>query len=188
VATETQQQTQFPTQVGIAPSPQEISQSSIVEGALNRVLRLVARKIGLETPGQVVAQLNAGQPEPRRAFRHELAREAAVYLGTLDKHVKAVYMAEYDASPEDMAFAEEQSLTPVHLILWVTRKTAALTAAATALDRALLESYRAWVGPNAPGYLVDVQLVDDHEVTNRKGYGAVLTSIHMPPLRIWSAR
>jgi hypothetical protein len=165
----------------------DVAPSSIVEGALGRIVRLATPKVGLETPVKFIELLQAGDRDMRRAFRHELAREAAVYLGTLDKNVKAVYMAEYDASPEDVDFEQEGRLTPVNLIVWVTRKTAALDAAVTALDRALVESYDEQISPEHPKFLVDAQMVDDHDVANRKGYGAMLTSIHMPPLELWRA-
>lgn len=172
----------------ITAGEQAAAPSSVVEGSLGRIVRLMAPKVGLDSPAKVVERLKAGDRDVRRAFRQELAREAAVYLGTLDRNVKAVYMAEYDASPEDVAFVDEDLLAPVNLILWVTRKTAALNAAATALDRALVEAYEENIGPDHPKFFLDVQFVDDHDVANRKGYGALLTSIHMPPLEIWRAR
>jgi len=171
-----------------APAQAQVAPTSIMEGSLNRALELCARRLGLEQVSTVIERLKAGDREVRSQFRLELAREAAVCLGSLDKNVKAVYMAEYDALPEDLAFADQEWNTPINLIVWVTRKTAALNAAAAALDRALIESYGEQIGPDHPTYLVDVQTVDDHDVTNRKGYGAMLTSIHMPPLEIWRSR
>jgi len=172
------------TPVSVRP---ETAPSGIAEGSLDRVLRLVASKLRLTSPVQVIERLKANHPETIAVFRQELAREAAIYLGTLDRNVKAAYMIEYEATPEDLVFRGEE-LAPVNLILWVTRKTAALQSAAAALDRTLVESYEEKFGPGHPQYLVDVQLVDDHDVANRKGYGAMLTSIHIPPLEIWRAR
>ncbi len=181
-------QTKLDVRATTAPSQPQAAPASIAEGSLNRVLELCARRLGLEHVGKVIERLKVGDREVQSQFRLELAREAAVRLSSLDRNIKAVYMAEYDAMPEDLAFAEQDWNTPVNLIVWVTRKTAALNAAAAALDRALIESYEEQIGPDHPAYLVDVQIVDDHDVTNRKGYGAMLTSIHMPPLEIWRDR
>lgn len=179
--------TKVDTRTTAAAARSEMAPSSIVEGSLDRVLRIVASKMHLESPEQVIKRLKVNDPEVITRFRQELAREAAIYLGTLDRNVKAAYLVEYEATPEDLVFRGEE-LAPVNLILWVARKTAALQSAAAALDRALVESYEEQVGSGHPQYLLDVQLVDDHDVANRKGYGAMLTSIHMPPLEIWRAR
>jgi hypothetical protein len=34
-------------------------------------------------------------------------------------------------------------------------------------------------------HLLDAQIVDDEEVKSRVGYGALLSSIHNRPVRVW---
>jgi hypothetical protein len=53
------------------------------------------------------------------------------------------------------------------------------------LDRALSDRYADATGANQRAYLLDVQVVDAADVANRRGYGALLTSLHHPPIKVW---
>ena len=73
----------------------------------------------------------------------------------------------------------------VHLIIWTQHKTAALDAVMQALDQALVRYYAELAGTPHLQRILDVQVVGDPEVKDRVGYGALLSSIHMPPLQVW---
>jgi hypothetical protein len=103
----------------------------------------------------------------------------------LDENIKAVYVADYDATPQDICFGETAKPSPIHLIAWVERKTSALDSLVEALNRALVERYADMIGPSQLAYLLDVQAVDDADVKNRVGYGALLSSLRNRPIKIW---
>jgi hypothetical protein len=118
--------------------------------------------------------------------RHGIACEIAAAIGALDDRVRAVYTLDYDATPEDMCFGETARTTSlIHLIVWTRRKTAALDALTTALDRALVEVYGDLVGASGLATLLDVQVMDDFDVKSRSGYGALLASAHNLPMQVW---
>lgn len=119
--------------------------------------------------------------------RHGIAHEIAAAIGALDDHVRSVYTLDYDATPEDMCFGETARTTSlIHLIVWTQRKTAALDALATALDRALVEVYGDVAGASGLATLLDVQVIDDRDVERRSGYGALLASAHHLPMQVWA--
>lgn len=72
------------------------------------------------------------------------------------------------------------------MLRYSTRRTGALESLVTALDRALLiQRYAEVIGTRHLAHLLDVQIVDDDDVRNRVGYGAMLSSLHNRPIRIW---
>ena len=73
----------------------------------------------------------------------------------------------------------------IHLIVWAQRKTGALNSLVAALDRALVQSYADLIGMRQLTHLLDVQVIDDADVENRVGYGAMLSSIHHRPIQVW---
>jgi hypothetical protein len=34
-------------------------------------------------------------------------------------------------------------------------------------------------------HVLDVQVIDDEDVRDRRGYGALLKSIYQPPIQVW---
>jgi hypothetical protein len=116
---------------------------------------------------------------------YNLAKQAAEFLGALDENVKAVYICDYDATPEDLCFGEATQASLVHLVVWARRKTGALNSLVAALDRALVQSYADLIGMRQLAHLLDVQVIDDADVENRVGYGAMLSSIYHRPIQVW---
>ena len=94
-------------------------------------------------------------------------------------------MFEYDATPEDVCFSEVAQTPLLHLIVHTERKTKALNSLVTMLERALAQSYARLIGPRQLQHLLDVQVVDDREVEDRIGYGALFSSLHHRPLKVW---
>jgi hypothetical protein len=54
-----------------------------------------------------------------------------------------------------------------------------------ALDQALVRHYTKLADTPHLQRILDVQMVGDPEVEDRIGYGALLSSIHTPPLQVW---
>jgi hypothetical protein len=71
------------------------------------------------------------------------------------------------------------------LIVWAKRKTSALDSLVEALNRALVQRYAELIGPSQLAHLLDVQVVNDADVDNRVGYGALLSSLRNRPIKVW---
>jgi hypothetical protein len=155
------------------------------ESAMDQALAFCADKAGLPGPEAALSRLRMGDVTTANYWRYGLARQAAEYLGALDNDVQSIYVADYDATPEDVAFGDVSPVSLIHLIVWVARKTAALTALADALDRALTAECARRLDMNALSHLLDVQIVDDAEVNGRAGYGALIASTQYKPLQVW---
>ena len=159
--------------------------ASMAEAALAVALKFCAQKMGLDSRQAVVDLLRQGDSIACSYCHYSLAKQVAESLGTLDENVKAVYVCDYDATPEDLCFSEAPQASLVHLIVWAQRKTGALNSLVAALDRALVQSYADLTGMSQLIHLLDVQVIDDADVENRIGYGAMLSSIHYQPIQIW---
>ena len=118
-------------------------------------------------------------------YHYDLAKRIAESLGKLDGSIKAVYVLDYDATPEDLCFCEANTDPLIHLIVWTQRRTPALGALVAAIDRALVDSYRDLVSAPELTNLLDVQVVDDSDVNKRSGYGALFSSVHHRPVTLW---
>ena len=69
--------------------------------------------------------------------------------------------------------------------MWVGRRTAALTSLLDALDRALVAECASRLDMDKLTHLLDAQIVDDVQVKDRTGYGALLASAQYKPIQIW---
>ncbi len=158
---------------------------STAEIVLNQALDFCAQKMELAGRQAVVDRLREGDSDAYKYCHYSVGKHIADSLGALDRNVKAVYIADYDATPEDLCFGQGAPTSPIHLIVWVERKTRALDSLVEALDRALVKRYADIAGLDRLAYLLDVQVVDDTDVGNRIGYGALLTSLHNRPIKLW---
>ena len=75
----------------------------------------------------------------------------------------------------------------IKMIVWVSRKSAALTAALNMLGTAITKELKQLVcsKSNALCYAVEPHIVDDSEVLGRTGYGALIESMYAKPVEVW---
>jgi hypothetical protein len=119
----------------------------------------------------------------------DLVVQIGEYLGRMDKTVKAVYKY----GPEQMTNASRPDKrgprkTGINLVAWADRKSAALEALGTTLESALSESRRK-VGcriATPACYTLDLQIVDDEDVHQRRGYGVVVDSLYLRSSKVWT--
>jgi hypothetical protein len=151
---------------------------------LEKALGYSVEKARVASRDAAVSRIVAGDVTITSYFHYSLAKQAAEYLGTWDQDAKAAYVFDYDATPEDVCFGEA-SRPLVHMVVWTERKTAALAALVSTLDRALVEQMAEVFHLESKEYVLDIQMVDNAEVATRTGYGALLASLQHGPIQIW---
>ena len=144
-----------------------------------------AEKMQLDSPQTVLARLRSGEGKACEYCHYSVAKQAAAAMGTLDANIQAAYVYDYDATPEDLCFGAAGRGLPIHLLVWAERKTAALSALAETLGRALAHQYAVMIGVPQPAHLLDVQVVDDADVDKRLGHAALLSSLYHRPIEVW---
>ena len=162
--------------------PDAISTSGIV---LAQALEYCAQKLGLAGAQEAVERIKAGNPAACGYCHYSVAKQVAEALGALDQNVRAAYVYDYDATPQDLCFGETVQATPVHLLVWTERKTEALNSLVEALDQALARQLRNMLGNGPRTHVLDVQIVDDADVETRTGYGGLLSSLYHRPVKVW---
>jgi uncharacterized protein YunC (DUF1805 family) len=117
--------------------------------------------------------------------QYSIAKKVGDSLGAMDQNVKAVYILDYDATPEDICYSNQKHTVLIHMIIRVERKTSALESLVAALDHALVQVYGRLLGMERLEHLLDAQVVDDADVEKRVGFGAMFTSLHQRPIQVW---
>lgn len=153
---------------------------------LDEALEYCAQKMRLDGRQSVMDALRAGDSRACGYCHYSVARQIAECLASFDENVKAAYIYDYDATPQDICLGDGGQVLPIHLLVWADRKTAALKVMVETWDRALAQPYSEVTGRRPSGHVLDVQLVDDADVQKRMGHGALLSSLHYPPLQVWS--
>ena len=172
--------------VGLTSPLESLGATHSTTSMLSEAMQFCAQKIQVDNLDAVADLLRRNDRAACEYCLYGIAKGVATFLGTMDEQVKAVYVLDYDATPEDLCFGTLNQGTPlVHLIVWTERKTAALSSLVAALDRALAQAYTDLVGGPHVEVLLDAQMIDDADIENRAGYGALLQAIHHRPIQIW---
>ncbi|MBC7099894.1 nucleotidyltransferase domain-containing protein [Candidatus Bipolaricaulota bacterium] len=146
-----------------------------VQGLFARALNRASRK-SFAGEEKLVQALQAGDPWAHSLFRYALAEELCTYLGEICPSIRRVYV--YGSTVDNRA----GPASDVDLILWVRKKSPVLESLLWRLDAVLIRGYRALTGFYGPDNLFDFHIVDDEEVAERRGYGAVVSSVWTAPL------
>jgi len=171
----------------VAPAASAVSVTEVARDTMSEALSFCAQKLNLGHSTQTaLGRMLEGDGTASRYWQYGLAKRVAEHLAGWDESVKAVYTTDYDATPEDIVFSTPAQSSPIHLIVWTDRKTAALDSLVAALDGALVKRYAELTGLKHLAHLLDVQVVDDADVEARTGYGAILTSLYNRPIQVWA--
>jgi len=168
-----------------AQSSEHVLGDQMVESAV----AFCARKTSANDTDRALEMLRQGRCDVCEYLRYSLARQIGDYLGRMDPAIKAVYLCEPESGEGDgPATNSPARASGISLIAWVARKTAALSVLAAALETNLAHSRRAIGCPKAgPAcYFLDVHMIDDADLRDRRGYAALLDGLHVRPLEVWT--
>lgn len=161
-------------------------------------LQEIARQIYHEALGQTYARVAPAQQALEldclfqnedffQSFKYYLAKGVAETLGVNDRQVQAIYLFE----PVDHSEAEtsqyQPSETPIHLLVVVSKTSAALDAFIEALEQSLTRFVNKLVSPLLAERrsILNVMLVTKEAVEQRQGYASLISSIPAPPFKLW---
>jgi hypothetical protein len=168
----------------VPAQPGEIDVSA--EQIWRQALSYCAGKMSLDGSHAVLERMRQGDGAASGYCLYSVARQIAQVIGSLDESVRAVYLFDCEATPEDECLGEVARGVPLlHLLVWTQRRTAALRALIASLDGALVRGYANVLGQSAPSSLLDVQVIDDADVGRRSGYAALLSSMYHRPIQVW---
>ena len=159
--------------------------SAAADGILSRDIEFCLRRMHLESRESLIRQLRKGDPAAGGCFKHGLARHVARYLGANDQDIKVVYLLDHGPGRRENARHIAPPARLLHLIIWAQPKTAALAALVAALDRTLALKLGPLLGKPMLDHAMDVQVIDDVDVTGRTGYAALLFSTRYRPVPVW---
>ena len=163
--------------------------NAIVVSIMEEAIEFCARKTGLKDREQILDTMRSGDCSVCEYLRYALAKGVAEYLGSMDNTVKAIYIYEPEyATSMDMTIPSRPNLSPgINLIVWVSRKSAALSSVVASVSSALAEECKQLACPkaNALCYQLDVEVADDDEVYRQTGYGLLINSLYVRPIEIW---
>lgn len=138
----------------------------------------------------VMEMLRQGRCDICRVFSDYLIVRLVEYLSQVDRNLKAV--VKYEPEPASLnPMAAYHNLTTrqtgINLIAWVDRKSAALTSLNATLESALCEARKKLGCPNAQPacFNLDLQMVDDREVLEGRGYGLVVSQPFLRSMQVW---
>jgi hypothetical protein len=163
--------------------------NALVTSMVEEAIAFCAEKTGARTREEVVDAISNGDCAACDYMKYSLAKKVGECLGSMDETVKAIYIyePEYGSGMDNHIDHNLGLKSAINLVAWVERKTAALSSIVASLNDALVEACKRLNAPeNGLRYLLDVKLTDDNEVTNRLGYGAIVHSIFVRPIEVWS--
>ena len=135
--------------------------------------------------------LRGGRCDACDFLSYSLVRQISEYLGRVDKTVRAVYMFRPDNAPLSLSAGRGRSwkrASGINLVTWVDRKTPALQALGATLENVIAISRRNLGCINAANarYNLNIHLVDDTEANEGSGYGAIVQSMYVRSIQVWT--
>ncbi len=155
---------------------------------VSQALDFCEQKTGLRGRETVAAALGRANPAALEYFHYGLAKGIASYLGRTEPSLKAVYLCEPEEMPGEFFDQERPVVQGLDLIAWTVNGKASLPPQVEELEAALRLETQPLLGPRAEGAreFLSVELIDDRDVQERTGRGALVYSIYSRPTRLWS--
>jgi hypothetical protein len=120
-------------------------------------------------------------------FKYYLAKGVAETLGINDRQVQAIYLFEPVSQPEAETGQYQPLEATIHLLVVVSKASAALDAFIEAIEQSLTRYVNKLPSPllAESRSILDVILVTEEAVEQRQGYASLISSILAPPFKLW---
>jgi hypothetical protein len=163
---------------------------AVARGMFRRALAHSAAQLGLRNTSKAIERLRRGNCQDCETVRYNLARQVADYLSELDADLRGLYLYDPDYACGDYEHPCK-GLSPaagVNLIAWTRTKKSIPPEIVQGLGVAFRDARTQVLCPEATGYCFSLNLaiVSDAEVRERKGYAALIDSTTVRPTQIWS--
>lgn len=163
-------------------------------------LREIAQKICHEALCQTYARMTPVQETLEedyllqnqgffQSFKYHLAKEVAETLGANDRQVQAIYLFEPATNPDAETGQDQPLDATLHLLVVVSKFSAALDAFIEALEQGLTRRLKEELPSPLLAerrFILNVILVTEEAVEQRQGYASLISSILAPPFKLWA--
>ena len=157
---------------------------------IETALVFCSQKTGLQDGERALEAIRSGDCCVCGYLKYGLCKELGEYLGGIDASVQAVYTyePEHCTGVADLAGAELEAMRGINLIVSVDRRSAALSSIVASLEDGVREARGRLICSEATGlcWALDVKVADAEEVASRRGYGALISSLYVAPLKVWA--
>ncbi len=163
---------------------------ALANGMVEKALAATAADLFAGNAQDVLQAIRQGRCDICCHCSDRLVQLVSEYLGQMDKTVKAIYRyePEYSLSPPQPGSPAKAHKAGINLIAWVARKSPALHSLGATLKSLLTES-RLNVGCRkgaAACYVLDISMVDDRDIDENRGYGAIIQNTLMRSFPAWT--
>ena len=163
----------------------------LADSMLEKAISFCADKKFTGDYQQTLEALQRGRCDACEYISYSLVRQIGEYLGRIDRTVKAVYAFKPDRAPftqQDGNVTAGKRASGINLLTWVDRKSAALTAIGTTLEGSITESRRriGCVKATPACCNFSMHMVDDEDVCQGRGYGAIIQSTYVRSIQVWN--
>ncbi len=164
--------------------------AAAIGGMVENALVFCAQKARLQDGEDAVKAIQSGDCVTCGYLRYGLCKGIGEYLGSIDDSVRAVYAydPDYCTDAHHLDGRERAGERGINVVVSVDHRSAALTSIVASLEDAVREGVRPLVCSKANGscYALDVKVADAEEVASRRGYGALISSLYVAPLKVWA--
>ena len=128
-----------------------------------------------------------GDMEFFACFKYSLARSLSAVLAAHDVQIREIHYYDPFVEREDGQTGNLPVDATLHLLARISRSSAALEMFVAALDQALVEHLKELPTPLflERSSIIDISLITDDDVRLGRGQASLLSSMYIPPLRIW---
>ena len=158
---------------------------------VNKAIVFCADKRFTGDKEQTLEALRKGRCDVCDFLSYSLVRQISEYLGQMDKTVRAVYMFGPESAPQTLVPGKgkiRRHSSGINLIAWVDRKTPALLALGTTIEKVVASSRRniGCVNACSACFNLNIHMVDDQEAHEGRGFGSIIRSMYVRSIQVWS--
>jgi hypothetical protein len=159
---------------------------SLIDQIVNQAITGCSEKVFAGDTRRLRQSLLQGHCEHCLCVSESLARQIGGYLGSLDKTVKAVYRyGPVVVESGDIITSKEN--TNMNLVVWVERKSAALSALLETLEAELTANLSKLGCSEATTHclMLNVEVISDQDVNKLRGLGLFVHHANLVSLPVW---